>query len=185
MLCTVSEPEFSPLLKEISEHEGANRLQRFSAGWSCPPEDRGLCLGTSVVVMTGVGVERMLLFTHSAHDSPTENDPHPQIQISTVSTGEKLCKRRLGVTETGKHCVQNHQVSLMIAIYSTSIYPPAVGQTFTEWASFTFLTAKGCEDNESRTVLLCTYCVPGTSHASSTRGSISQSTPATDASITP
>lgn len=56
--------------------------------------------------MMGVGVERMLLFTHSAHDSPTENDPHPQ--ISTVSTGEKLCKRGLGVMETGKHCVQEN-----------------------------------------------------------------------------
>ena len=77
------------------------------------------------------------------------------------------------------------KICLMITIYSTSIYPPAVGQTFTEWASFTFLTAKGCEDNESRTVLLCTYSVPGTSHASSTRDSISQFTPATDASITP
>lgn len=46
----------------------------------------------------------MLLLTHSAQDSPTENDPPPQ--ISSVSTGEKLCKRGLGVLETGKHCVQ-------------------------------------------------------------------------------
>ena len=55
MLCTLSEPEFSPLLKDLSEREGANKAVGFSAGRFCPPEDTGLCLGTSVVVMMGVG----------------------------------------------------------------------------------------------------------------------------------
>lgn len=100
----------------------------------------------------GGGMERMLLLIHSAQDSLTENDPLPQ--ISTVSTGEKLQERA--------RCFGNWKT------LCASIYPPAAGLTFTEWASFIFLTAKGCEDNDNRTVLLCTDCVPGTSHASST-----------------
>jgi len=57
VLCTLSEPEFSPLLKDLSEREGANKAVGFSAGRFCPPEDTGLCLGTSVVVMMGGGEE--------------------------------------------------------------------------------------------------------------------------------
>lgn len=85
-----------------------------------------------------------------------------------VPRGRAL-RRGLAILE----CVQER--GCLVIIYSASIYQTAVmGQALLGRASFILMAALGGGDSESMTVLLCTYCVPGNAHASSTYESISQ-----------